>query len=74
MEENIEIEILFPQIVMERKTITVPRSVYSGLAEDCGSGVPDFIWNNMSELEQEHTLGKKMLKDFDSYIRLKGVI
>lgn len=63
MEKQIEVEIVFPQIVFERKTITVSEKEYDAISGRYGKGVSDFIWRHMSESEQEQTFGEKMVSD-----------
>ena len=59
-----KIEIVFPQIVIERREIEISNEQFDDVTNFCTEEVSDFIWSKMTDLEKEHTLGEKMMKSF----------
>lgn len=57
-----KINILFPQITIEQREVEVTEEIYDKLMLD-REGVTDFIWNNMTEQEQQWTEGKKWIEN-----------
>lgn len=53
-----KIKILFPQIVIESKEIEVDEDKFETLYEH-HEGVDKFVWDNMTEQEQQWTQGQK---------------
>lgn len=65
-----KVKIRFPQIVIDCKEVEITEEQYNGLTER-PNGLSDFIWDNMSEQERNHTHGKKWLQEHvdDGYIK-----
>lgn len=62
-DKKITVTIFYPQIVIERKEVEITEEQ---LEDFENSGVYDqaaFIWNELTELEQNHTHGEKWLTD-----------
>lgn len=58
-----KVTISFPQIVVERREVEVTDEQFEDLTQhSCDSEKADFIWNNMTEQEQQWTQGKKWLE------------
>jgi hypothetical protein len=61
MSEMKKIKILFPQIIIEQKEVEVTEEKYDTLIYD-NVDVVDFIWDNMTEQEQQWTNGKQWIE------------
>lgn len=56
------VKILFPQIVIEIKSIEVSDEEFENLIDHID--VENFVWNNMTEQEQSWTQGKKWVESY----------
>ena len=61
--KNVTIKIFFPQIVLDSKQIEVTQQQADDLILHHIER-EKFIWDNMTEHEQQHTFGEKMVHEF----------
>lgn len=59
--DKCKIKIVFPQIIFETKIVEVSKEKYEDLMEH-HIDREDFIWNNLTENEQNWTNGKKWIE------------
>ena len=57
------VKLIYPSIVIETKYIEVDDDKAEDLVEN-RNDVVDFIWNNISEFEQQNTQGKKWIEGY----------
>ncbi|GAL83458.1 hypothetical protein MYP_685 [Sporocytophaga myxococcoides] len=57
MENFIEVEITFPQIVFEKKVVKIPEDQKKKLNNEA-----DFIWENLTETEQDWSGGESAIR------------
>lgn len=57
-----KLKISFPQIYIESKTIEVPDEQGEEILNSCNDETANFIFDNLTELEQNCTYGVEMLR------------
>ena len=57
------VKILFPQVVIETKSIEVSDEEFENLIEH-NIDVEKFVWNNMTEQEQSWTQGRRWVESY----------
>ncbi len=58
-----KVKISFPQIVIESKEVEVSEEKYEELVNEDLKKQADFVWQNMTEQEQDWSNGKKWIED-----------